>query len=439
MTPRPKNSAAGQLVIIIFLGLAVRIATMLLSRSYLIPPQLDHWSFGFETGRIARSLATGHGFSSQFPQPGGPTAWMAPGYPLLLAGIFRIFGVYTAASAVAAYLLNCLLSILTCIALYRLGERLFGRETGLLAAFLLALYPPSIWHAVTTIWDTTLLGLALVGLLAWLYGLPRRLTAAHVAETGLFMGLIVLINPAPLIFYPVIAIEFWRRLKRSGSSGYREIALLAGVCLLVFLPWMIRNALRVGIFAPRSGGGSNLRMGNSDGAFRLGTGEEDVSVYPANSARENRLFQQMGEAAYDRYCARLALDYIRNHPGRFAALTWMRIRAWWLGQPSPWQGNLKLPFGLSGLKRLAWLLPLPFGIVGCIAAWRRHIGIGLVLALLFIYPIPYYFTVVVERYHYPVEPFLVLLTAYGLVWSYQELSVHATLRSRVMHRAGRSI
>jgi hypothetical protein len=42
---------------------------------------------------VARSLAQGHGFSSPFPAWSGPTAFLSPGYPLLVAGFLRIFGV----------------------------------------------------------------------------------------------------------------------------------------------------------------------------------------------------------------------------------------------------------------------------------------------------------------------------------------------------------
>ena len=387
---------------------------MLLFRTYEIPSQRDHWDFGYETGRIARSLATGQGFSSPLPEPSGPSAFLPPGFPLVLAGIFRVFGVYTTQAAIATYLLNSIFSMLTCITLYQLGKRLFGRETGLVAAALLAVYPPSIWHAVNTVWDTTLLGLTLVGLMTWLYGLPERPKAAQLAATGLIMGLVALLNPAPIFFYPAVALVIWKRLRDQGSSGYREIAILTGSCLLVCVPWMARNALKVGSFTPRNGAGLNFRLGNNDNAFRLGTGE-DLSIYPSNSKEEDRLFHKLGEVGYDRYCASLGIDYVRNYPGRFAALTLMRVRGWWLGYRSEWSGHLKLAFQLSALKRLSWLLPLPFFVVGCISSWRNRGPVGLVIALLLIYPIPYYFMIVAERYHFPVEPFVLLVSSYGLI------------------------
>ena len=57
-------------------------------------------------GRIAASLASGHGFSSPFGPQTGPTAWEPPLYPYLTAGVFLIFGIYSKASAFVLLTLN---------------------------------------------------------------------------------------------------------------------------------------------------------------------------------------------------------------------------------------------------------------------------------------------------------------------------------------------
>ncbi len=404
------------LTAILLMSFAVRAGVMVYFRSYDISPEADHWDFGFETGRIARSVALGQGFSSPMPEPSGPTGFLSPGYPLLLAGIFKIFGVYTSASAVSAYLFNSLCSALTCLGLYRLGERIFGAGVGLAAAAVFAFYPPSIWHAANTIWDTSLLGLALVALMNCLYSLPPHPRPAQLAGLGLLMGLIALVNPAPVLFFPVIAFVIWRRARQPGLRGLKEVAILTASCLLLYLPWLVRNAVLFGVAAPRTTPGLNLRLGNNEGAWRMKTGTANLAIYPSNSNEEGRLFYRLGEIGYDRYCRGLAMEFIRENPDKFAALTLMRIRAWWLGQGDNWTGNFKLAFRLSTLKHLMFLAPLPFFVIGCIAARRQRKPIGLVLALLLIYPIPYYFFFVTERYHFPIEPLLVLVATYGLMW-----------------------
>ena len=47
----------------------------------------------------AASIAGGHGYSSPFSGNTGPTTWMVPGFTVLLAGVFKVFGIYTPLSA----------------------------------------------------------------------------------------------------------------------------------------------------------------------------------------------------------------------------------------------------------------------------------------------------------------------------------------------------
>jgi len=79
--------------------------------------------FLFESGNIAHSLATGGGFGSPFHVITGPTAWMTPLYPMLLAGIMRLFGPYTFGSYIAAITFNILvLHSPACLCISRLQE-----------------------------------------------------------------------------------------------------------------------------------------------------------------------------------------------------------------------------------------------------------------------------------------------------------------------------
>ena len=105
----------------------VALVLRLIVMSFLYPertdPYRDHWRFGGESGRIARSIAQGEGFSNPLFGKTGPTAWLAPVFPYLLAGIFKIFGVYSKASAIVALALDCLFSALTCIPIYFIARK----------------------------------------------------------------------------------------------------------------------------------------------------------------------------------------------------------------------------------------------------------------------------------------------------------------------------
>src|ERR1700730_19070929 len=100
---RPLFSSPWSMVIV---ALALRLVVMVFAYKIQLDPAQDHWVFGWETGRVARSIATGRGFSSPYSEPTGPTALIPPVYTYLLGGVFKLFGVYTTASALVILTLN---------------------------------------------------------------------------------------------------------------------------------------------------------------------------------------------------------------------------------------------------------------------------------------------------------------------------------------------
>src|SRR5208283_2346702 len=112
--------------LIMLVALALRLGYMWQFQSIHPRQGVSVIPFLFESGNIAHSLATGHGFSSPFRVDTGPTAWMTPLFPLLLAGIFRIFGVYTFHAWAATVLLNISCCTLACIPIYYAAKRIGG-------------------------------------------------------------------------------------------------------------------------------------------------------------------------------------------------------------------------------------------------------------------------------------------------------------------------
>ncbi|HVP63426.1 MAG TPA: glycosyltransferase family 39 protein, partial [candidate division Zixibacteria bacterium] len=141
----------------LLVGFAVRIATIPLAIGDHLNPAWDHWKFGWEMGRVARSLYLGHGFASPiWGVESGPTAWVMPGYPLLIALCFKLFGLFTPASAVSILALNCLFGTLTTVPVFLIAKRLLGREAAIAAGWFWALSPYAIYLATARIWENTL-------------------------------------------------------------------------------------------------------------------------------------------------------------------------------------------------------------------------------------------------------------------------------------------
>ena len=150
------DAARRQLLVRIFLvALVLRLAVLTIGHTYRFNPKDEHFAFGWETGRIARSIALGKGFSSPMQGETGPTAWIAPLYPYFLAGLFKLFGVYANAAAWIALAVNSVFSALTCITLYLLGEELFSTTVAKWSAWIWALLPYAMYWPTRFAWETS--------------------------------------------------------------------------------------------------------------------------------------------------------------------------------------------------------------------------------------------------------------------------------------------
>src|SRR5258708_14209312 len=112
---RAFHAAATSLLLIVLVALGARLGFAWNQERKIPREVLGIVPFEHETGSIAYSLAVGKGFSSPFRRETGPTAWLTPVDPLLVAGVFRGFGVFTAKSFFAVVLLNALFSSAVCI------------------------------------------------------------------------------------------------------------------------------------------------------------------------------------------------------------------------------------------------------------------------------------------------------------------------------------
>lgn len=383
----------------------------------------DGWAFGYEAGRIAQSLCQGEGFSSPFPHPSGPTAWLMPLYPSVLACVFTVFGVYTKSAAIATLTLNCFLSAVTVIPVFYLARSVFGTKCGWLSAVAFALYPPSVWHAINTIWDTTLFALLAVTLVWSVTRLNADRRWADYAAAGLFFGFVALCNAVVLAYLAFVAVALFARDARKGRLmlGVRNVCVMILATAALVLPWIARNRLVLGRSVLRSNLGVELRIGNNARALESvrERGRLDpfwVRGHPSVSEDEFACYLALGEPEYDRRCMNDALEFIREQPFGFCQLTGYRVVSFWLlGDPSEWMGNLDIGVSVGSLKRLCHWIPVLFGLIGLFFGWRDRRPIGPLLGLLIMIPLIYYVTHVTNRYRYPIEPVILILGCYGFL------------------------
>jgi 4-amino-4-deoxy-L-arabinose transferase-like glycosyltransferase len=405
-------------MLIFLTAFGIRLLVMIYMQSFQIA---DNWKFGFETGRIAASVASGHGFSSPLQGPSGTTAWLPPIYPYMLAGIFKLFGVYSVDSALVALTLNSLFSALTCVTIFYIGSKTFGPKVAIWAAWSWALFPYAVFWSTNWVWATSLSAfLFSLVCLAALY-LEHCYRATAWLGFGVLWGLIGLTDTALLSTLPFLAGWLWYRLSQQGMALSRAISACILGFILILTPWLLRNYLIFGEFVfIKSNFGMELHLGNYEGATGLSAGR---LLHPAGNEREFEKFRRMGELSYIQESKRQALGFIAAQPGTFFALTLKRVLYFWTGNP-----QLLQIFPLSGrfvtARYVLFTLVSVLAFLGLMLAFRSHNpAVPLFAITLLVFPIVYYITHPTPRYRHPIEPAMVVLGVYALTNTFSKLSI----------------
>jgi 4-amino-4-deoxy-L-arabinose transferase-like glycosyltransferase len=388
---------------IVVVALALRLGYIVIGHTYKFKTAEDNFGFGFEMGRVGRSLALGEGFSNPFHGITGPTAWEPPLYPLLIAGVFRLFGIYTHASALVLLGINSAFSALTCIPIFLIARRCFGERVASWSAWTWALFPSVIFWCTRWVWETSLAALLLAVIFWVALVMEEKNGILPWIEFGLLWGIAALTNTSLLAFLPACAVWVWYRRAQVGKRSVTGVILAVVVFVTCITPWLIRNYRAFGEFVfIRSNFGAELRLGNGPGA----NGIWMDYLHPTKNVAQLHLYRQMGEIAYVAEREREALAFIRDDYARFAGLCAKRFIYYWDGLPDT--GSKLAP-----LPNVLFLASSVLGFWGLGRALRQNRpGAWLFLWLILCYPLVYYVTFPHPRYRHPIEPELGILMIY---------------------------
>jgi 4-amino-4-deoxy-L-arabinose transferase-like glycosyltransferase len=396
----------------VILALMLRLVVMSFLYPERIDPARDHWRFGGESGRIARSIVQGEGFSNPLFGQTGPTAWLAPVFPYLLSAIFKAFGIYTKASALAALALDCLLSALTCIPVYFIAKFHFGEEAAALAGWTWAFFPYAIFFSADFIWATTLTTLLLSLIFLVALHLESSSLLWHWTGFGALSGFGALTDPVVMAVAPFLGAWALYRLRK---SGHRWLAPGLGAVLaltLVTAPWFVRNYETFHKVIPfRSCLGLEVFFGNNLDSWHWGP----PGYHPSDNEHEWQEYQHLGEAAYTQKKLEQGLAFINSHRSLYLKQTLRRVVYIWTGfwsfSPRYLQEEPADPFNVVFCTFLSALT-----LTGLWQTWmlNRAVAAPYVLVFLF-FPVIYCLTHPEDYYRRPIDPQFVLLASYAVV------------------------
>lgn len=395
------------LACMVLIAFFVRILCTAITHSYRFT---GLWS-SFEMAALARSLATGHGFSAPYGVDTGPSALTPPIYPWLTSLAFRAFGVYSYGAGFAMVVFNSIFSALTCWTIYRIARRVFNETIGLCSGWAWAVWPYAIYYSIGWIWETSLSAFLLSLLFLRTLEMEDDARLSSWFGYGLLWGITALTNTALLAWLPFSGCWLAYQLHRHGKRFVVPVVFSAAVFWITLMPWLVRNYRVFGqpVFI-RDNFGNEFRAGNNPRAEGWKVGSFDAARNPHFAT----VYKQMGELEVNKLQADDAETWIAQNPTRFLVLCVRRFYFFWAGLPRTWAG-LPLPPSKK-LKNLIFLATSLVAFGGLfLALKKRPRGIFLFATLIFFYPLTYYISNTEPRYRHSIEPQLVIVSVFLLV------------------------
>ena len=394
---------------IFVVAFVLRLAVITVGHTYRITARGDHFQFGWEMGRIARSLAQGEGFSNPTDLATGPSAWAPPIYPYILSKVFQLFGIYSNASGWIILAFNSIFGALTCMTIYKIGERIYGSGLARAASWTWAVFPYAIYWPVRVVWEASLSAYLLSLVLLFTLGIADTPPQTRTwMRYGALWGVIALTNTALVSMLPFFLPWLLYRSKER-LRDFTGMCVSALVIAAVITPWLVRNYSVFGKFVfIRDNLPLEMHVANNENSNGLWTRSE----HPGNDPEAMRHFQELGELRFMEEKQQQFQQFIREHPAQFVNFTLKRALYFWIGTPqnADLGGHNFLP-----ARHLGFFLASAIAFAGLWWTWRdKKCGTFLFACLLIIYPLPYYLVNPFPRYKHPIEPEMILLIVYAI-------------------------
>lgn len=343
--------------LILLIAFGLRLGAAYWWESHLPEGQQFAWGDSASYWSLAGQIARGEPY-----QYGKARIFRTPGYPILLAGLFRIAG--DEPPVIWARILGAVLGTLAVGAVIWLTRELFSIRAAIIAGAMATLYPGAIGMSVFVLSEAPFCPLMLAQVIVWVAAArsegPKR-AAGFALVAGMIAGVATLVRPSWLLFTPfALGISFV-------LFGARKRQLVVGVAMMLGLmfamaPWWARNYGITGkLTLTTTQFGASLydgwrpdANGDSDMRYVERFYREQVKAdaeYPA-AARgtfEERLDNRMRIAA---------IDWAQRHPLRVVQLAGIKFLRIWSPWPNSetmqgWTYRLAILFGYTPLMVLA--------------------------------------------------------------------------------------
>lgn len=394
-------------------GVAFVLATL-----YVQVRPLERFARLDEEPRVGIHLALGHGFrtSLELAPDAEPTAWVPPGYPMISAAAFKLFGIDEAGRpselALRALIeLNAIAFGLLVVATFRLGQTLLSRPVGVIAAIFVIVHPLFLLRS-NYFWHTYIALAALV----WLIVAALRVqkagpTLLKIGLLGAAFGLLVQLNGSFIFAAPFI---IWLALR---DVPFKRQLVPVAVSILGFglmlMPWTIRNYVVFDkLMYVRRGAELEMWIGNLPGS----NGWQDLTYHPSVYPPEHRKMVAMGEEKYFALSKQRFDENRQKEPGGYLRRCINRVFFLVIGPPNEIGSHVRLG-GIGSMARVGSdAVTFLLGVCGFVLAWRLGYRALWMIPLSVASTLPYIISHMNYRFTMHIKLFLLMMIAF-LIWA----------------------
>jgi 4-amino-4-deoxy-L-arabinose transferase-like glycosyltransferase len=420
--------------LLLFAALVVNAAIVLVglpnvSRSLTLTYSMN---FGDLYDLIAKNLELGNGYRVDANM--GLTMLREPGYPLVLAAVFKLFG-YGIQTARATCVL---LTFGSALILLRLTRKITGDSTIALSGALIFLLYPGVLVAETRAGIESPFIFAVLLFMLALYSALEKGSLWHYGAAGLLLGAAVLVRSQALLF-PLLLLVYL--LFMSKNSGERvkvvlRIAVLGLGAVIVMSPWIIRNYELVHKLIPSA---TVAGVATQEGLYtceNASTGEPFYLQQTEAGQERVRVARELGRPFVGPY---YQLFYTPQDEVAFNQALLSKVSAEYRSDPELLAGcaakNLSFNFWFLGKTPRTTLLNvisqaplLGLALAGVVILWKRTLLRKAGIVLLYVLYVPAVQAPIIAhaRHSVMIVPFLAMLAAVSLVSAWRALRMKSS-------------
>ncbi len=396
--------------IVVLSAVAARVIILVISRNTFLWNGI--WSDAATYNQWAQRIVSSNDWIGNDP------FFMSPFYSYFLAVIYSLFG----ESLLAVRLVQAGAGSAMAGLVFLVGEKMFTRQAAFMAGLLAAVYGPFLLSSTLLLVET--LKVFFLVFTLWLF-----LVAGKKSQwwwwilPGISLGFAVLCRPTDMLILIVAAIWIMILGDTDRSGKFRRLAVFTMGMFLIIAPVTIRNYLVSGDFILiTSNGGLNFYLGNNPEAVGIYYNVDRLDL--ANDP-DGRVFLETQEgrpvsaAEASSIWLSKAMSFVADQPISFISLLGKKLLLFFhhkeisqLGYNYVFVGQYALPL----IKFLpSFIIIGPFGILGCMLAWRKWRSHFLLYGFLAVEIIGVLLFFMTDRFRLSAVPFLMLFAGFAVV------------------------